>query len=219
MNTERWAASATQTKGITDNHDPLDLQYGNHPTHSSLFGSDFVAVDTLGNVSILLVPPFHDMEASCTISVEHPNCLKTDNEKSAISSETTKLNATPAKDTSEQPLSLNISVKTETRLQFGLHKPNWQNGQVDAAQKSMEITYVGEMPDEMDSPSCTPDVMEVKGPSVLADDVMETELSPRLTNYIESGVVPESPVGGSTLHLYSISWHGSNNFSPLARSI
>ncbi|KAK4794259.1 hypothetical protein SAY86_012253 [Trapa natans] len=200
MNTEMWPASSTRIKGIADKHELLELQHGNHPTHSSLFGSDFVAVDTLGNVSILLVPPFYIMEASHTkhnaISVEQPKYLMTDNEKSHISAEPTKLQARTAKDASEQPLSPNFSVMIETRLQFGLHEPNWQNGPVDAAEKSMERTYVDEMPREMDSPICTPDGIVVKGS--LVDDAMETELSPRLTNYIESGVVPESPVGGTT---------------------
>lgn len=203
MITESWAASPTETKEIAE-HDLLERQCGNPPPHSCLFGSDFVTVDALGNVSILLVPSFHVMEASrpmhSAISEEDPNYLKTSYQKSRASAETSKMQVATSKDPSELTLSLDISVKRETGLRFGLCSPNWwQNRPVDTAQISMEGNHVDEiLQDEADSPSGT-DVMEVKGPSVQADEVMEAELSPRLTNYIVSGVVPESPIEGSTV--------------------
>ncbi|OWM67462.1 hypothetical protein CDL15_Pgr028325 [Punica granatum] len=221
--TLRFQASPTRTVGTAEKHEQPELNNGNPPPHSCLFSSDFVTVDACGNVSILLVPSLHIMEISRTkqnsTTTEHLSCSKTHFDKSCPSNEKIKVQATLPKGP-EQTLPLDMPPNTETGLQFQLHSSDWQqNGIVDTIERSMGIKLTDEiLQNEIDSPRGTPDVMEVKAPLPQADDDMETALSPRLTDYFESGVVPESPVGGASCAKDISEFHERDNLGTPKRA-
>ncbi|CAN1175609.1 DEAD-box ATP-dependent RNA helicase FANCM [Linum perenne] len=156
----------------------FDLTSENHPTHSSLFGSDFVSVDSLGNVLISYVPslplkvPLHNGHSpvDCTNQSQH---LKTSDEGSTRTT-AVKIICTELKTSFETKGKTYVSVSE-------LQLPETANSERDL----------------MNEGDCVDDI-GIDAPSLKVDDYCtnyeDAELSPRLTNMLQSGVVPESPM-------------------------
>lgn len=149
--------------------------------HSYCFGSDFVTVDPLGNVSILSVPTFAALKISH--SRENDNVLDCSKDSGLDSFCAENLEAHRMQDES------------------AAERASQQNEPVHMVEKDVEILLV----DDSGIPCGTLNAMEAQElslcPDGVANDSMEIDLCPRLTNYILSGVVPESPVRGSVLQL------------------
>ncbi|OMP00248.1 hypothetical protein COLO4_12801 [Corchorus olitorius] len=158
--------------------------------HSYLFGSDFVSVDALGNILIISVPSLHfeDLMHSKHESPrtkEMKNSLKEDANHVKISAGTMLTEAVPNVTASQTQ-----SIKDDTLSIPGFCEINSKNEKMlDGAEK---------IPETPGGTCETPDIEEIKAPPPLADecytDLQDTELSPRLTNLIKIGVVPESPI-------------------------
>ncbi|KAL9858727.1 DEAD-box ATP-dependent RNA helicase FANCM [Arabidopsis thaliana] len=168
---------AKQVESPTSTLETTEKDYEeSSPTHRYLFSSECASVDTLGNVFVMPVPLLF-----------FPNVLESDNtplpktEKQHSCRNTSHIDLVPV-DTSEKHRQDNISCKLKERFS------------PDGASETLEThslvkrnsTRVGE-----------DDVANSVGEIVLSsdeDDCEGLELSPRLTNFIKSGVVPESPV-------------------------
>lgn len=195
--------SPIQTLRPDNKHSMLDLNKLCRPAHSYLFGSDYVSVDSLGKVLIMSVPLFPSEEATDSNGQNSLNqnscCWKTPGQKDEelttphkssmdlTTSETQyKMNATLAISRSsnsisqqEKTLDLMVTIPKAPILKRNL--PN-----EDCASKSL-------------------DVLGIKASSLQADEFnnnfKDSELSPRLTNMIQSGIVPESPINDNGQYL------------------
>lgn len=186
-----------------EKHSVLDFCGQNPSAHSHLFGSDYVTVDTFGRVLILDVPSLPWKEgphskyttASSTVSL---NISKQDSCHLQTSVEETKeliMQATYVGEITP----VNRCLKDETLLTSGLFISDVKQEKtldvVDNIPKTPSLD--GNFLNEGDSDSGTPDVVVINGP-LLADECKnnfrDIELSPRLTDLIKCGVVPESPI-------------------------
>ncbi|KAE8022325.1 hypothetical protein FH972_008133 [Carpinus fangiana] len=176
----------------------------NPPVHSYIFGSDYVSVDTFGKVLILSVPLLPLKEGShskgtIASSTKSLNFLKQDSCYLRTSSEGNKelVMQTMAVVEITSPTRC---IKDETLPTSGLCDSDVQHEKtLDEFENSPETPPLkGNLSNERDSAGETPDVVEIKAPLPLADECTDEfrniELSPRLTNLIKCGVVPESPV-------------------------
>ncbi|GMJ11668.1 Fanconi anemia complementation group M [Hibiscus trionum] len=146
--------------------------------HSCLFDSDFVSVDALGKVLIISVPSLyfedvmHSKRASTitkeliNTSKQDTNCVKTSDE---ITRTETVLNIT-----SYQKKSIEVDI---------LSTPGFCETDSDKERMLNGVEKIPETPD---------DTCEMADEANI--DLRDIELSPRLTNFIETGVVPESPI-------------------------
>lgn len=81
-------------------------------------------------------------------------------------------------------------------------QPNaWQERKFDGAKKIPETPILKRNVSDGDDAIAIPGSLEIKALTLLPDkcsnDLRDAELSPRLTNMIQSGVVPESPITSS----------------------
>ncbi|KAL3641437.1 hypothetical protein CASFOL_016405 [Castilleja foliolosa] len=144
--------------------------------HNTLFGSEFVSVDDVGNVLVLSLPQL-PLGSACHLMRNSENHKEiTEENKCNISEE-------------------NVYESNQCNL-------DGQKGNIFSSDEEiiLQSQVFSKMRKEMDV-SCEdhnilPDtkILTVHGSS---DDCMDSELSPRLTNFIESGIVPESPVNNS----------------------
>jgi Fanconi anemia group M protein len=181
----------------------------NPPVHSYIFGSDYVSVDTFGKVLILSVPllPRSHSKGTIASSTKSLNSLKQDSCYLRTSSEGNKelVMQTMAVVEITSPTRC---IKEETLPTSGLCDSDVQHEKtLDEFEKSPETPPLkGNLSNERDSAGETPDVVEIKAPLPLADECTDEfrdiELSPRLTNLIKCGVVPESPVNDRGLHSF-----------------
>ncbi|KAK2658484.1 hypothetical protein Ddye_005017 [Dipteronia dyeriana] len=171
---------------------------GKSPTaHSYPFGSDFVSVDALGNVVIVSLPalPFKVLSQSKCLRANNTlllNHMKQDsfhlNDSVGNCNELTMQANAIAEVTSSQTTCINNGALPISRL--------------DGFEKILETPIVNKKQlNEGDISSETLDVVEIKELTQLADEyndvLSDTDLSPRLTNLIKGGVVPESPINES----------------------
>ncbi|KAM7507593.1 hypothetical protein LguiA_018046 [Lonicera macranthoides] len=159
-----------ETSKDKETHCMHDIQGQNPPTHSYLFGSDFVSVDALGRVlvvSVPLLPLIKFSRSKCTHD----------------SSTEYKEKNVPVEDVSA---TRTISNETE------------QNGVERTLQAPVSNGNISNGGDKIGEPL---DDAENRTPLLVADesndDLRDVELSPRLTNFIKSGIVPESPIGNA----------------------
>ncbi|KAL6318094.1 hypothetical protein AAG906_035239 [Vitis piasezkii] len=194
----------TKTK---EKHSMSSSQGNNPHVHSYLFGSDFVSVDTLGNVLILSVPLIPSKEVShskCASASSSMllNCLKQDSCHSGTSQgqhkgQSMEENAVANLRTSGQAR----CTMDETLLISKLHHSlGQQEKKLDGVEEIVQTPILkGSLSHEGDTAVET--LVANKTPIFLAaessDDIGDTDLSPRLTNLIKSGVVPESPINES----------------------
>lgn len=190
-----------------EKHIVPDFCSENPPVHSYIFGSDYVSVDAFGKVLILSVPLLPLKEGShskCTIasSTKSLNSVKQDSCYLRTSAEGNKEIVMQAMAIVEIT-SPTRCIKDETLPTSGLCDSDVQT--LDEVENNPETSALkGNLSNEGDSAGETPDVVEIKASLPLADecsdDFRDIELSPRLTNLIKCGFVPESPVNDRGLH-------------------
>ncbi|XP_038996507.1 DEAD-box ATP-dependent RNA helicase FANCM-like isoform X5 [Hibiscus syriacus] len=166
-----------RTLRTKENHDRPDSGCRSPKSHLCLFGSDFVSVSALGKVLIVSVPSLcsedvtHSKRAN-TITEELQNTCKQDINCVKTSDEIMQTEAV-----------LNIANQKKSLEDDTLSTPGFCESD---SEKEKMLNGVEKIPE-------TPD-----GTCEMADeaniDIRDTELSPRLTNFIETGVVPESPI-------------------------
>ncbi|KAI9201492.1 hypothetical protein LWI28_024242 [Acer negundo] len=183
--------------------------YGKIPTaHSYLFGSDFVSVDALGNVVMVSLPalPFKELSHSKCLSATNTlllNHMKLDSFHLKASdgncNELTIQAKAIAEVTTSQTTCINNDALPISRLFESEEK------RLDGFEKILETPIVNrkQLNEGDDISSETLDVVDIKEITEIADEyndvLSDTDLSPRLTNLIKSGVVPESPINESGL--------------------
>ena len=194
----------TKTK---EKHSMSSSQGNNPHVHSYLFGSDFVSVDTLGNVLILSVPLIPSKEVShskCASASSSMllNCLKQDSCHSGTSQGQHKGQSMEEKAVANLRTSGQARcTMDETLLISKLHYSlGQQEKKLDGVEEIVQTPILkGSLSHEGDTAVET--LVANKTPIFLAaessDDIGDTDLSPRLTNLIKSGVVPESPINES----------------------
>uniref|UniRef100_A0A2N9HDI2 Helicase ATP-binding domain-containing protein n=1 Tax=Fagus sylvatica TaxID=28930 RepID=A0A2N9HDI2_FAGSY len=179
-----------------EKHSVPDFCGQDPPAHSYLFGSDYVSVDAFGKVSILSVPllPFKEDATSA----KSPNSLKQDSCHLRTSTEENKeptMQATAIGEITSPTRCINDETLPISRL---CDSDVQQEKTLDGIENIPETPILkGNLSNEGDGGE-TPDVAEIKAPLFVDDecgnDFIDIELSPRLTNLIKSGVVPESPI-------------------------
>ncbi|WZY94193.1 hypothetical protein YC2023_066522 [Brassica napus] len=144
------------------------------PTHCYLFSSECASVDTLGKVFVLPVP------LSFSSNVPGSDCVGREKELSSPNKSHTDV--VPI-DSSSKHRQDNISCK----LKQGF-LPDCANETLESQSLlKRHSTDVG----KGDIENCAGEIMISSDEE---DDCEDLELSPRLTNFIKSGVVPDSPV-------------------------
>ena len=186
----------------------MSSSQGNNPSvHSYLFGSDFVSVDTLGNVLILSVPlvPSKEVPYSEYTSASRSlllNCLEQDSCHRKTSQGQHKGQSMQEKAVAYLRTSGEARcIMEETLLISKLHhSPGQQEKKLDEVEDVVHTPISkGRLSQEGDTAVET--LVGNKTPKFLAaesiDGIGDTDLSPRLTNLMKSGVVPESPINES----------------------
>ncbi|KAF5732139.1 hypothetical protein HS088_TW18G00828 [Tripterygium wilfordii] len=176
-----------------------------NPTHSYLFGSDFVSVDALGKVLITSVPsfPFKELPHSICISDRTAVLLNHSNQSSSLLESLTKGH----EEIFVQAIDTAVIATSQRRCKTkeSLPKSKLLNCSDQQGRMIDEIETVPESPilrrnvsSERECVAGMLDASEIKAPPVLSDeydgDFRDAELSPRLTNMIKNGVLPESPI-------------------------
>ncbi|KAM3729495.1 hypothetical protein ACB098_12G016800 [Castanea mollissima] len=201
---EVFDVSPRQILKTKEKHSVPDFCGQDPPLHSYLFGSDYVSVDAFGKVLILSVPllPFKVVShAKCTTasSDKLSNYLKQDSYYLRTSTEDKKELTMQATAVGEIT-SLTRCIENETLPKSGLCDADvQQEKKLDGIEDIPETPILkGNPSNEGDSGGEMPDATEIKAPLLVDDecgnDFIDVELSPRLTNLIKSGIVPESPI-------------------------
>ncbi|XP_064995810.1 DEAD-box ATP-dependent RNA helicase FANCM-like isoform X2 [Musa acuminata AAA Group] len=160
------------------------------PTHRFLFGGDLVKVNALGGVSIPNVPVL-PLEGSVIYEIMRRNKNEfPSQEKNEITSKV----SSPVHD------GLPFENVLELPLNAGTHSPN-----IDVQQEHGRINAISQTPVPKQNAELT-EVKIAETPGDQEKDITSTlvgesskifscvELSPRLTLFIEKGIVPESPI-------------------------
>lgn len=196
--------SPIQTLRTDNEHSMLDLNKLCRPAHSYLFGSDYVSVDSVGKVLIMSVPLFPSEEAAHSKGQSSLNqnscCWKTPGQKD-------KELTTPHKSsmdltTSETQYKMNATLA----ISRSSNSISQQEKTLDLMETIPEAPILKRnLPNEEDCASKSLDVLGIKASSLQADEFnnnfKDSELSPRLTNMIQSGIVPESPINDNGQYL------------------
>ncbi|XP_056164138.1 DEAD-box ATP-dependent RNA helicase FANCM isoform X3 [Syzygium oleosum] len=165
--------------------------------HSYLFNSDFVSVDNLGNVLILSVPSLPSTKVTQSDDI-YLKCPKKDSSRFLDAAQRSEEVCMPFGGSVQRASAQTGCLKSETQSLSTVFDFDAQHNM-----KNTEIeNLIGVLPDGGEGTNGTPEALKVKEPFPLAsgsnDEEEDTELSPRLSNYMESGVVPESPVKGES---------------------
>lgn len=192
-----------QPSETVDRHCLSTIASKTSPVHSCLFSSDFVSVDNLGNVLILSVPslPSTTLKQSDDIYLK---CPKKDSGRFLAAAQRSEEACMPFGGSVQQASAQTRCLKSEAQALSTVFDFEAQQNEptvMDMKDTEME-NPIGVLPDGGEGTNGTPEALKDKEPFPLAsvgnDDEEDTELSPRLTNYMESGVVPESPINGIT---------------------
>ncbi|URD88700.1 HELICc [Musa troglodytarum] len=160
------------------------------PAHRFLFGGDFVKVNALGGVSIPSVPVL-PLEGSVIYEIIRRNKKEfPSQEKNEITSKVSSLvhDGLPSED------ALDLPLNAET------HSPNIdvqeERGRINAVSQTPVLKQNAELTEVKIAE--TPGDQEKDTTSTLVGESSKifscVELSPRLTLFIETGIVPESPI-------------------------
>ncbi|KAK3426055.1 hypothetical protein EUGRSUZ_F02585 [Eucalyptus grandis] len=173
------------------------------PVHSCLFSSDFVSVDNLGNVLILSVPSLPSKKDTQSDDI-YLKCPKKDSGHFLAAAQRSEEVCMPFGDSVQRASAQTGCLKSEAQALSTVFDFEAQQNEPTAMEmKNNEIeNLIGELPDGGEDTNGTLEALKVREPfppaSGCNDDEEDTEFSPRLTNYIESGVVPESPINGES---------------------
>ncbi|KDO83873.1 hypothetical protein CISIN_1g037446mg, partial [Citrus sinensis] len=196
---------STRTLGTQENHSMPQSCCKSPAAHAYLFGSDFISVDALGKVLIISVPalPFKELShskkkrAPDTLLLNHwkqdSSPLKTSDknydELTVQSKAVEELTTSQAACIKDGALPISRFCRSDALPE----KP------LDGFEEILDSPVLrrNQLREE-DTTDETLDVNEIKEPLSPDDeyhnDLRDSELSPRLTNLIKSGVVPESPI-------------------------
>ncbi|KAJ6383682.1 hypothetical protein OIU78_027052 [Salix suchowensis] len=191
--------SPIQTLRPDNEHSMLNLNKPSHPAHSYLFGSDYVSVDSLGKVQIMSVPLFPTEEAT------HSKGQSSQKDKELTTPHKSSMDLTTAETQYKINATLAISRSSNSISQ--------QEKTLDLMETIPEASVLERnLPNEEACASKSLDVLGIKALSLQADEFnkkfKDSELSPRLTNMIQSGIVPESPINDHGL----LNDEGKNEF-------
>ncbi|XP_071715399.1 DEAD-box ATP-dependent RNA helicase FANCM [Rutidosis leptorrhynchoides] len=153
------------TSRTLETHHKPDARSKNSPVHSFLFGSDFTSVDSLGRVLILSVP-IYPLNQVFSSKTSNGEYLKIAEGNNIVTS-----GLRDTYDLSENEIPGDDKV-LETEIS-NLAVINTEHNVMGIPNVAVEITHSD---DELN------------------DDFQAGDLSPRLTNLLMSGVVPESPI-------------------------
>lgn len=184
-----------------EKHNMSSSQGNNLHAHSYLFGSDFVSVDNLGNVLILslpLIPSKKGLDSKCASDSRAMllNGLKQDSCNSMTSQGQHKGQSMEKNAISEASGAIcTVGESLEiSRLHYFLGQ---RENKLDGVEEiNLNPILKGCLSHEGDT---TVETLEGNKTSIFlaadsSDDNRDTDLSPRLTNLIKSGIVPESPI-------------------------
>ena len=163
----------------------MDLNKLSRPALSYLFSSDYVSVDSLGKVQIMSVPLFPTEEAT------HSKGQSSQNDKELTTPHKSSMDLT----TSETQYKINATLA----ISRPSNSISQQEKTLDLMETIPEASVLKRnLPNEEDCASKSLDILGIKASSLQADEFnknfKDSELSPRLTNMIQSGIVPESPI-------------------------
>ncbi|KAF8404237.1 hypothetical protein HHK36_009119 [Tetracentron sinense] len=203
-----FEASPTGISRITEKHCMPVFPSQNASVHCFLFGADFVSVDAVGKVLVASVPllPFMKNALLCKstgASTELPNCMKEGSFRFSTSPGDCNDLCMPDKSVADLTNSpQKICIKHESVFNSRLcNSDAYQEQKTNAVETIFLQTPIlkQKFSNLKDSASGTPDGTSQKTPISLDDegsnDFRDNDLSPRLTNMIKEGVVPESPIG------------------------
>lgn len=170
--------------------------------HTFLFGSEFVSVDDIGNVLVFSLPQLplesnsKQIEGSNMASVHHLVHDYKDHEENPVQAK-------------GNPSSHPRSLEVENLHESSLCNPDAENGKLfSGAEEILHTPVSSRMRKEMDisgqDHNVVHDRMLIPSAHESSNDFRDSELSPRLTNFIKSGIVPESPVNNSGLCLQTL---------------
>ncbi|KAH0988951.1 hypothetical protein GBA52_000434 [Prunus armeniaca] len=209
LNPDDSEVSPTRTLETEEKHNELNFPGENPYEHSYLFGSDVVTVDASGNVLVMVVPVFpwkdlsHSMSTSASIIkldyLKQNSCHARTSDEDHTELTTEAGPSGDLKSTQITCMKNEISVKSRC-----CDSETWMEKSVSRVEKIPQTPILrGNLSNQGASVSESPDVLESKASLFLADEdnnfFRDGELSPRLTNLIKSGVVPESPIHNSGL--------------------
>lgn len=168
-----------------------DIHGQNSVAHSFLFDSEFVSVDDRGRVLVLSLSQLplislskstigSNMEFVSNLMQDSSGNLMQDSSGFEASTKDFKEKTVQAKGTST---SQTRSTEVENSLSSSRKSNEKDSYDKDAKVERNRISM--DIDDEENN------------------DLRDFELSPRLTNFIKSGVVPESPISDSSLFLFS----------------
>ncbi|PWA39658.1 hypothetical protein CTI12_AA571890 [Artemisia annua] len=167
------------TSRTEEKHEQTDTGSKNPPIHSFLFGSDYMSVDSDGRVLISSVPSFPLKQVSPSKSL---NCLESD-----------------FREFPEIPMDVNDDLVTSFKNANDLQEDKL--AQDDNTALQTEICNL-EVSNREHNDTRIP--IAVEDDTHLVDesdtDSIAGDLSPRLTNLMINGVVPESPIDDGTLN-------------------
>ncbi|PWA45681.1 DEAD/DEAH box RNA helicase family protein [Artemisia annua] len=167
------------TSRTEEKHEQPDTGSKHPPIHSFLFGPDFMTVDSDGRVLILSVPSFPLKQVSPSKSL---NCLESD-----------------FREFPEIPMDVNDDLVTSFKNANDLQEDKL--AQDDNTALQTEICNL-EVSNREYNDTRIPIPVEDDTHSVYESDTdsIVGDLSPRLTNLMINGVVPESPIVNGTLN-------------------
>ncbi|KAI3431890.1 uncharacterized protein J3R85_007757 [Psidium guajava] len=191
-----------QPSESVDRHCLSTIASKTSPMHSYLFSSDFVSVDNLGNVLILSVPSL----PSTTVKQSDDVCLKCPKKDSGCflaAAQGSEEVCMPFGGSAQRTSALTRCPRSEAQALSTVFDFEAQQNEPTILDTKTEIENpIGVLPDGGVGTNGTPEALKDEEPFPLAsvgnDDEEDTELSPRLTSYFESGVVPESPINGES---------------------
>ncbi|GAB4844800.1 hypothetical protein Ancab_038187 [Ancistrocladus abbreviatus] len=179
-----------------------DLRCGAVPQHSYLFGSDIASVDNSGKVLVSSPPLLALDEISYSKSLEESNTtllrfsstktscgefqelsMKNDSVAAPVASDCDRCKSPEGELRSVLPIDaqavglLDEADGDDCLLQIPLFKGKHASQRIGCDETAQEMIY--------ESPAL---------PAEFNDDIGDIDLSPRLTNFIKSGFVPESPL-------------------------
>ncbi|KAI3464359.1 hypothetical protein Pfo_021022 [Paulownia fortunei] len=163
--------------------------------HALLFGSEFVSVDDVGNVLVLSLPQLPlESNSKCIVDSSMASVYQLMQDSEDHEENTVQARGNPS--------SHSRSPEVENLLESSLCNPDKQKGKLlSGAEEILHTPVSSRMPKETDISGEDNNVVLDRTLMPLPDesnnDFRDSDLSPRLTNFIKSGIVPESPVNNS----------------------
>lgn len=184
-----------RTEKVEEDHS-LHLVSCDPPGHIFLFGSEFVTVDTIGNVLILSVPALPFVKLSEGVNV----CAQSTKEEIFSSGGPADNNALSMKlESTDQGFLVHQLGEIPLDKVGSRDMDEEHDGPRDLSQSSPRQKENDALHDRGKDNITTPDASKLRVPQLQArhdEDQVDVDMSPRLSSYMKCGIVPESPVNG-----------------------